>query len=167
MPMLKVHPEIHAVIDKLRPYNILHRSAVLYPLHHCRQHVVRAFKGHSLGWSPAALADDPAPWARVAVKHAGDTEEAKEVIQLIRSGLRCAWKEVVESLRVEASDLVVLTAVEEENFAAVFLESSKVVGPGSDVGGIERLGYGGIVDIERGCIPGWIVDNVLEPALKG
>ena len=63
--------------------------------------------------------------------------------------------------------MVVLTAVEEENFAAVFLESSKVVGPGSDVGGIERLGYGGIVDIERGCIPGWIVDNVLEPALKG
>lgn len=63
MPMLKVHTEIHAVIDKLCPYNILHRSAVLYPLHHCRQHVVRTFKWHSLSRSPAALADDPASWA--------------------------------------------------------------------------------------------------------
>lgn len=56
--------------------------------------------------------------------------------------------------------------MEEKNFAAVSLESREVVGPGSDVGGIERLGYGGIVDVERGCIPGWIVDNVLEPALQ-
>lgn len=57
--------------------------------------------------------------------------------------------------------------MEEENFAAVFLEGREVVGPCSDVGGIERLGYGGIVDVKGGCIPGRIVDNVLEPALKG
>lgn len=80
MPMMIVHPKGHGIIHKLRPYNILDRSPVLYPLHHCRQHVVRTLKRYPRSRCSTTLADDPAAWAGIAVEHAWDAEEAEELI---------------------------------------------------------------------------------------
>ena len=80
MPMMKVHPKAHGIINKLCPYDIFDRSTLLYPLHHCRQHVVRTLKRDSRSLRCAALADDPASWAGIAMEHAWDAEEAEKLI---------------------------------------------------------------------------------------
>lgn len=165
--MPKVHPQFHAVIHELGPHDIVHRGAVLHPVHQRRQHVVGRRKGHARRRRPAALAHDPAPRARVAVEHARDAEEAEEGIQRVGRCGRPARQVVVEAFGVVAGDLVVLTAVVEEHLAAPVAEPAEAVGPGADVGGVEGLGFGGVVDVEGGRVPGGVVNDVFEPALKG
>ena len=80
MPMLKRDPELHAIVHKLRPHNILHRGPVLYPTHQRREHIVRAFERYAIGRSAAALAQDPRSGTRVTVEHARNAEEAEEAI---------------------------------------------------------------------------------------
>lgn len=72
---------------------------------------------------------------------------------------------VVEALGVEAGDLVVLAAVVGEDLAAATAETVQVGGPGADVGGVERVGDGGVVRGEEGGVPGGGVHYVPEPAL--
>lgn len=72
---------------------------------------------------------------------------------------------VVETLCVEAGDLVVLAAVVGKELAAATLEAVQVGGPGADVGGVERVGDGGVVGGEEGGVPGGGVHYVSEPAL--
>lgn len=73
---------------------------------------------------------------------------------------------VVESLGVETGDLVVLPAVVADDFAACVAVGGEIGGPGPDVGGVEGVGDGGVVDCEGGSVPGWVaVDDVSEPVL--
>ena len=131
--MLKVHSEAYTVIHKFCPYQFFHSNTILYLLHHCGQYIVRALKGYTRSRRTAGLTNDPASWARVAVKHAGNTEEAEELVQLSRCVLRCAGEEIVESLRVKAGDLIILTAMINHHLAASFLELREIVGPSPNV----------------------------------
>ena len=101
------------------------------------------------------------------MEHARDAEEAEEGIQRVGRCGRPARQVVVEAFGVVAGDLVVLTAVVEEHLAAPVAEPAEAVGPGADVGGVEGLGFGGVVDVEGGRVPGGVVNDVFEPALKG
>lgn len=101
------------------------------------------------------------------MEHARDAEEAEEGIERVGRCRRPAREVVVEAFGVVAGDLVVLTAVVEEHLAAPGAEPAEAVGPGADVGGVEGLGFGGVVDVEGGRVPGGVVNDVFEPALKG
>ena len=100
------------------------------------------------------------------MKHAGDAEEAEEIIELAWLGLHTGHKTVVESLRVETGDLVVLAAVEGDDLSACVAEFGKIIRPCPDVGGIERIGDGSVVNGKGSGVPGWVViNNVSEPVL--
>lgn len=87
------------------------------------------------------------------MEHARDAEEAEVSIELVRRCVRCVREVVVEALGVEAGDLVVLTAVVGDQFAASLLECGEVGWPCSDVGRVESFGYGGVVDVEGRWVP--------------
>ena len=74
----------------------------------------------------------------------------------------------VEARSVEAGDLVVLSAVVGDDFAAAITVCGEVGRPCSNIGGVEGFGNGGIMDGEGGSVPCWItVDDVSEPVLVG
>lgn len=168
MPPSKRHPQRHSIIHELRPLHRLRRHPTLHPIHERRQHILRSYKRHTRSGSAAALAQHPGAGTGVAVEHACDAEEAKEGVEVGRGSLHAVGEVMVEALGVEAGDLVVLAAVVAEDFAAGVTVGGEVGGPGSDVGGVEGVGDGGVVDGEGGGVPGWVaVDDVSEPVLVG
>lgn len=102
------------------------------------------------------------------MEHARDAEEAEKGVEVARGGLHAVRQVLVEALGVEAGDLVVLPAVVGEEFAAGGAVGGEVRGPGADVGRVEGVGEGGVVQGEGGGVPGWVaVDDVPEPVLVG
>ena len=73
---------------------------------------------------------------------------------------------IVETLTVEACDLIVLQPVIDEHFAACISVIRKGTGPGADVGGVESFGDGGVVDVEVVGVVGGVIDHISEPALS-
>ena len=71
----------------------------------------------------------------------------------------------VETLGVEAGDLIVLPAVIDDYFTASGSKVGEIRRPCAYIGGVEGFGYGGVVGGECGGVPGGAVDNVSEPLL--
>ena len=166
MPASKRHPQPHTIIHKLRSLHRIRRHPILHPSHQRRQHVIRSFEWHARCSSATALAEHPGARAGVAVEHAGDAEEAQESVEVVGGGLHAVGKVTVESLGVEASDLVVLSTVVSDDFAAGITICGEVGRPCSNIGGVEGFGDGGVMDGEGGSVPCWItVDDVSEPVL--
>lgn len=80
MSMVKGHPKVYTIIHEFCSYDVFDRSAVLNPLYQCRQHIVRTCKRLPRSGRSTTLSNDPASWARIAVEHARDTEEAKKPV---------------------------------------------------------------------------------------
>lgn len=100
------------------------------------------------------------------MEHAGNAKKAEEIIEGAWRSVHAVGEVIVESLGVETGDLVVLPAVIADDFAACIAICGEVGGPCSNVGGVEDVGDGGIVDGEGGCVPCRItVDDVSEPIL--
>ena len=100
------------------------------------------------------------------MEHARDAEEAEEDVELAGGGLHAVGEVLVKSLGVETGDLVVLPAVVGDDFAAGVAIGGEVGGPGSDVGRVEGVGDGGVVDGEGRSVPAWVaVHDVSEPVL--
>ena len=60
---------------------------------------------------------------------------------------------LVEAFGVEAGDLIILAPVIDEHLAASIAVRGEAMRPCSDVGRVQRFGYGSVVDIEAGGVP--------------
>ena len=163
--MLEINTKIHAIVHKFRTHDIIHSGAIFHPLNHSCKHIVGASKRDSCCRRRSALAQNPRPWARVAMEHSRYAKEADEVVELGRGRLHAARKVVVESFGVEAGDLIILTAMIRDEFTAGGLESGEIAGPCSDVRWVELLGRGSVLEREIGDVVGGVIYDVFEPAL--
>lgn len=133
MTALKRHPLRHGVIDEFCPLNHIRRHPLFYPFDYSGQHVGFGCESHSGCCGSAALTNYPGAWAGIAMKHAGNAKEAEEVIKCIGGALHTSREAVVESLRVEACDLIILTAMKTDDLATRIAKCGEIIRPGSDV----------------------------------
>ena len=90
MTALKRHAEGDGIIDELGALDRVGGQRGLHPGHQGGQHVGRGFKRHARRGRGAALAHHPRAGAGVAVEHAGDAEEAEEVVEVAWGSMRPA-----------------------------------------------------------------------------
>ena len=99
------------------------------------------------------------------MKHARDAEESEEITELFRRCLHPLYEMFVKALGIETRDLIVLAAMVEDYLATCILEIGKSARPCADICGIERIGYGGVVEFKVGGGVRGTVDDVFEPFL--
>lgn len=148
------------VVDPPGADQLLGGDALLDPAHHGHEGVgVRVEAGARL----ELVADGPGAVAAAAVAHAGDAEEAVEVVELGRAEAHGARQVIVVARAVVRADDGVHLAVVVQQLAALGLEGAQVV-PGLDVARVLRGGVGHVLGGERERVPGRVVVNgVAEP----
>ena len=121
MPSRKIHSTLNSIINKLRAFDELRHNALLYPLNHCRKNIVLRIERNTRLRRIPTLTQHPRPWPGTAMKHARDTEKTRPFIHIC---VRVVTAEMlVESVRVERRNLVILLAVVHEQLPAILLEA--------------------------------------------
>jgi len=118
MISLKINSARQSIIYKLGPRQSFRRILVFHPVHNRSKYILRRLEWYTRGRRITSLAEDPSSRAGIAMEHARDAEESVPVLQIVIS----LCHPIPEPLRVEACDLIVLTAMVTDDFSTFSFE---------------------------------------------
>ena len=166
MPPPKRHPHPHYIIHKLGPLNRLGRHPLFHPLHQRSEDISLPLKPYPLCSRITTLTENPRPGPRIAMKHARNAKEAEESIHVVGRSLHPPQEVLVESVGIEAGDLVILLPMIGDDLPASGAKRRERRRPRADVRRVQRFCGCGGRDGECGWVPVRVrVDDVAEPIL--